>query len=91
MVALNCLVNLCKLSGWGWGWFVRSPIDAVVRRLRGELPKQHQELLECTRRTKCLIRRHPFNETPLWLLPRPLEPTRPVSRLGSWIGSLGQS
>ena len=39
-------------------------IDAVVCRLWGEPPKQHQELLKRTCRTKCLIRRPPFIKPP---------------------------
>ena len=40
-------------------------IDAVVGRLWGELPKQHQELLKCTCRKKCLIGRPPLWNPPL--------------------------
>ena len=43
-----------------------SLVDAVVCRLCGELPKQHQELLNCTFRKKCLIWRPPFIKPPLW-------------------------
>ena len=42
----------------------------VFCRLWGELPKQHQELLERTCRNKCLIRRPPLYYTPLWFLPK---------------------
>ena len=35
MITLKQLINLNTFSGWGWGWFVRSPFYAAATSLLG--------------------------------------------------------